>query len=89
MKSAAPGKSISNVEITNISAHGLWLLLDGKEHFLPYNEFPWFKNAKVAEILNIERPQSNHIYWPDLDVDLHAESIEHPERFPLKAKVIS
>jgi len=87
MKSAARGKSISSVEVTNISAHGLWLFLDSKEHFLPYDEFPWFKNAKVAEILNVERPQSDHLYWPDLDVDLHAESIEHPEHFPLKAKV--
>jgi hypothetical protein len=24
-----------------------------------------------------------HLYWPDLDIDLSVESIEHPERFPL------
>ena len=32
-------------EVTNISAHGLWLLIDGREIFLPFDEFPWFKLA--------------------------------------------
>ena len=27
-----------------------------------------------------------HFYWPDLDIDLTEEIIEHPERFPLVAK---
>ena len=26
------------------------------------------------------------MYWPDLDVDLAVESIEHSEKFPLVAK---
>lgn len=25
------------------------------------------------------------LYWPDLDIDLTVESIEHPEKFPLIA----
>jgi hypothetical protein len=25
------------------------------------------------------------LHWPDLDVDLHVDSIEHPERYPLVA----
>jgi len=35
--------------------------------------------------INIERLQSHHLYWPDLDIDLTVESIEHPEKFPLIA----
>ena len=27
-----------------------------------------------------------HFYWPDIDVDLTEDIIEHPERFPLTAK---
>ena len=42
MNSLALGKSISDVEITNISTHGVWLLAHGKELFMPYDEFPWF-----------------------------------------------
>ncbi len=35
----------SEVEVTNISRHGFWLLVRGKELFLPYKDFPWFQNA--------------------------------------------
>jgi hypothetical protein len=37
-----PGAATSEVEVTNISQHGFWLLLDGRELFLPFDEFPWF-----------------------------------------------
>jgi len=74
------------VEITNISIHGIWLLTREKELFISYEEFPWFKDAPVGKILNVEEPTPGHFYWPELDVDLGIESIEHPERFPLKAK---
>ena len=84
--SAAPGTSTSPVEVTNISKHGLWLLTAGRELFLPYSEFPWFKDATVSSILNVEETSPGHFYWPDLDVDLGLETIEHPERFPLKYK---
>jgi hypothetical protein len=83
MKSEALGKSTSVVEVTNISNHGFWLLLNDKELFLPFAQFPWFEDAPVKSILNVELPQHQHLYWPDLDVDLTVESIEHPERFPL------
>ena len=81
-----PGQATSEAEVTNISPHGFWLLLDGRELFLPFEEFPWFKEAPVAAIARCERPTPRHLYWPDLDVDLSVDSIEHPERYPLKAK---
>ena len=74
------------VEVTNVSAHGLWLLAHDKELFMSYEDFPWFKNQTIESILNVEEQSTNHFYWPDIDVDLSLESIEHPERFPLKAK---
>jgi hypothetical protein len=85
MKSAAHGRSISDVEVTHISAHGLWLLLNDREMFLPFEQFPWFRDAPVGKILNVELLHAGHLYWPDLDVDLAVESIEHPDRFPLVA----
>ena len=86
MKSRACGRSTSEIEVTNISKHGFWILFDDRELFLPFNEFPWFEKATVSAILKVERPQPDHLYWPDLDVDLSVESIDHPERFPLVAK---
>jgi hypothetical protein len=86
MNSQALGKSTLVVEVTNISSHGIWLLTGEKKLFIPYEEFPWFKDAPIGKILNVEEPTPGHFYWPELDVDLGIESIEHPERFPLKAK---
>ena len=84
-KSELPGTNTSEVEVTHISQHGLWLFLENREFFLSFDQFPWFRNAPVSAIVNVQLPQVHHLYWPDLDVDLAVESIEHPERFPLIA----
>ena len=86
MTSAALGVSTSPVEVTNISQHGFWLLLEEEELFLPFSSFPWFRDAAVGKILHVELPSTNHLYWPELDVDLAVESIRHPERFPLVSR---
>ncbi|MEX0721006.1 MAG: DUF2442 domain-containing protein [Balneolaceae bacterium] len=85
MKSGKAGIITSNnkTEVTNISSHGIWLLHEGKEYFLPYMHFPWFKEATIEEVLNVENPSKNHFYWPDLDVDVHQKSIKNPEKYPL------
>ena len=81
-----PGTTTSAPEVTNISRHGFWLLLDGRELFLGFEQFPWFESAPVEAILEVERPQPHHLRWPKLDVDLTVDSIEHPERYPLAAR---
>jgi hypothetical protein len=80
------GGSTSVAKVSRVSSHGVWLLARGKELFMSYDDFPWFKDAPIAQILNVEEPSPAHFYWPDLDVDLTEEIIEHPERFPLKAR---
>lgn len=86
MKSATLGKNISEAEVTNISRHGFWLFVADEELFVAFKEFPWFKDASVAELINVQWPQPHHLYWPDLDVDLAVESIRHPKKFPLVSK---
>lgn len=73
----------SSVELTNVSPHGLWLLLDGQELFVAFREFPWFETATIKALAAVERPSPHHLYWPDLDVDLAVDSLFHPERYPL------
>ena len=75
MKSPTLGLSISDVEVTNIDSHGFWILISAKEYFIPYDEFPWFKEAKVADILNVELLHESHLHWPSLDVDLTVDSL--------------
>jgi hypothetical protein len=88
MKSAKLGQPTS-VEVSNVSTTGFWLLIGDKERFLPFADFPWFREARIRELVNVELQSPNHLYWPYLDVDLSVESINHPERFPLVSRARS
>lgn len=77
------GNSTSGPEVTHVSPHGVWLLVGGRELFMPFEQFPWFRSAPVGAIHHVEQPHPRHLYWPELDIDLSVESIEHPEQFPL------
>jgi Protein of unknown function (DUF2442) len=84
MLSATLGKNI--LEVTNISQHGLWLYWDDREFFLSYENYPWFREAKVKDILNVRLEAPDHLYWPDLDVDLSLSILQEPEKYPLVSK---
>ena len=86
MKSSTLGKSTSAAEVVGISKHGVWLHVRGEEYFLSFRTFPWFRDGTVASVLKVKLLHREHLYWPDLDVDLHVASLEHPEQFPLVAK---
>lgn len=79
------GDVTSIVEVTNVSIHGIWLYALGREQVLSYEDFPWLKDAPIRAIADVQEPTPGHFHWPQLDVDLCMESIEHPERFPFKA----
>jgi hypothetical protein len=89
MKSATPGPSTSPPEVINVSPHGFWLFIGERELFVPFKQFPWFREAPVREITNVQLPSPHHLYRPDLDVDLAVESIEHPEMYPLVNQVLT
>jgi hypothetical protein len=86
MRSVQRGKPTLAAEVTNISVSGLWILVDDREIFLPFTKFPWFRQATVAQLTHVRRPSEHHLHWPDLDVDLAVESLEHPDRFPLVSR---
>ena len=82
-----PGIGTLAVEVTHVSKHGFWLLLDDEELPIPFSDFPWFKSATIEQLCEIERPTENHLYWPELEMDLSVESIRKPENFPLISKI--
>ncbi|MBN1672993.1 MAG: DUF2442 domain-containing protein [Kiritimatiellae bacterium] len=86
MKSRTLGANTSEAEVTNIDTHGIWVYVKSKEHFLPYEDYPWFKDAKVKDIINVELHFGVHLHWPALDVDLFVDSLEHPGQYPLVAE---
>lgn len=89
MNSVAPGPSTSVAEVTNVTRHGFWLLLSQEELFVPFADFPWFATAPIGQLVDVQWPSPDHLYWPLLDVDLSVDSIRHPERFPLVSRPTS
>jgi len=69
--------------VTNISRHGVWLFVRDREFFLSYEDYPWFRDAKVSDVLKVELLHGTHLHWPGLDVDLELDSLEEPESYPL------
>ena len=85
MKSKTIGEGTS-AEVTSISSHGLWILWKDTEYFLSYDEFPWFRDARISEIANVRAESDTHLHWPDLDVDLSLDIITSPNHYPLVSK---
>ena len=80
------GTSTLVPEVTHVSKHGFWMLLDTEELLVPFEHFPWFKKATIEQLSDVQWPTENHLYWPQLDIDLSIESIRNPSAFPLVAK---
>lgn len=80
------GTTTSGPEVTHVSRHGFWLLLDVEELLVPFAQFPWFRKATIDQMSDVQWPTPDHLYWPQLDVDLSVESIRNPEAFPLVSR---
>jgi hypothetical protein len=85
MKSLKNGKNIS-VSIENITPSGIWLYVKGKEYFLSYENYPYFKDQTVRSIQNVKLLHGFHLSWPALDIDLEIDNLDNPEKYPLKYK---
>ena len=75
-----PGIVAFQAEVTSISAHAFWPLLGTEALAAPSRQFPGFKNATV------EQPTANHLYGPQLDLDLAVESLRSPQAIPLVSR---
>jgi hypothetical protein len=77
-----------SVKVHAIAANGITIEAQGNTYFLPYSTHPWFENAKVSDVFNVEPVGTNGIRLDTLDVDLAIESMIHSEKYPLMAKLI-
>ena len=78
------GGVTSHSEVTNIGVHGFWLLVDDREYFVPFDDYPVFRQATVSQIYGMKRVGPDQFHWPDLDADIELGALERPEQFPLK-----
>jgi hypothetical protein len=58
------------VDVLNMSPHGSWLWVAGRERCLRLEQFPWFRGATLSRLFKVRCCHGNHFYWPELDVDL-------------------
>jgi len=86
MKSPRRGKATS-ISVENITPFGIWLFVQGKEYFLGYEDYPFFRDQVLSSIQNVQLLHGYHLYWPELDVDLEIDNLEHPEKHPLRSAI--
>ncbi|MBX9894140.1 MAG: DUF2442 domain-containing protein [Nitrosomonas sp.] len=83
------GMPTPEIEVSGISSKGFWMLLGDEELFVPFSDFPWFKQATIEAITIVEMTSPDHLYWPLLDIDLSIAAIRGSSAFPLVFRLIS
>lgn len=81
MSSKELGNSSFEIEVTNISKNGFWLLTGSGELFLLFEKFPWFKKVSLEKTMDLKEVSKQHFYWEALDIDLTSEIIQNPDGF--------
>ncbi len=85
MKSSRHGENIL-LSVENITPFGIWLFVKGREYFLSYKDYPFFRDQTLKSIQAVQLLHGYHLYWPELDVDLEIDNLENPGKYPLKWK---
>ena len=67
------GTSTSSSEVTEIGAHGFWVLVDEREYFVPFQDYPVFLIASVQQVFHMERIGPRQLYWEELDADIELD----------------
>lgn len=45
------------VSVTRVSKNGTWVSINNEELFLPFEDFPWFKDAPLRKLLRAAAPK--------------------------------
>ena len=83
MDSLKSGTSTSACKVTGINDLGFWVLVENKEYFIPFSDFPGFKDSTVSQILTLQFYPPSQLHWPNIDIDIEIDSLLKPESFPL------
>ncbi|MDR0815394.1 MAG: DUF2442 domain-containing protein [Bacteroidales bacterium] len=76
----------TSVSVRSIMPDGIFISVLGRDYYLSFDRLPWFRNAKVSDIMNVSMVGTIGIRWDNLDVDLEIDSLIYPERYPLIMK---
>ena len=72
------------ITVENISPFGFWIFDGKKEYFVNFEDYPEFLNAPINEFYNFSVDFEGNLHWENLDIDIEKDSLETPEKYPLK-----
>ena len=77
------GTITSDCKLTSINDLGLWILIEDKEYFIPFKDYPGFRASYLDQIFKIRYYPSGQLSWEELDIDIDIKALSEPESFPL------
>jgi len=77
------GTCISESIVTNINGVGIFILVEDKEYFIPFRDYPALIDATVNQLMKVTFFPPFQLRWEYLDVDIELHALEQPENFPL------
>jgi len=86
MNSSKSGTIISDFKVTSINDLGFWALVEDKEYFIPFANYPEFKEASINQIFQMEFTPPSQLHWTLLDIDIELQALTFPDFFPLQFK---
>ena len=78
-----PNNTAEHCQVTGIERCGFWLLVDGVEYFVPFDDYPVFRQATIDQIYAVQQIGPEQLHWPELDADIELEALKSPENYPL------
>ena len=85
-KSLSKNGNHISVSVQAIVSDGIVLDISENSYFLSYTTNPWFKNAKISDVFDVEPISDVGVRWKNLDIDLAIDSFINPQKYPLIAK---
>lgn len=80
------GMTMKENKFLSADATGFNIMANGVEYRLNFTDCPWFEYCTIAEMADFRADQWG-VYWDAAEVDLSIESLQHPEKFPVKYSV--
>ena len=73
-----------NAEVKMVTSEGLCLIVEDKEYFAAFADFPYLAALPSTQIFDVEYCGHGHIRWNEADIDLNTKILAHPEAYPFR-----
>ena len=71
-------------EVKMVTPEGLFLVVEDKGFFAAFADFPYLAALPSSQVIQVEHCGHGHIRWEEADIDLHTNTLAHPEDYPLR-----